>query len=421
MQDQSNFVGESSAPLRGDLPIRRLVETSDQDVFAKATRFTDVAFLRQHEIYPYYQPVENSQSTTARIGGRDCIMLGSNDYLGLTAHPEVRQAAADAALEFGSSLTGSRLLNGTHILHERLEQELASFFDKPAGLVFTTGYQANLGVLSALVGSHDYVISDWSNHASIFDGIKLCKGKVVPFRHSDMDSLERKIAELPRDAGKLIIVDGVFSMEGDLCRLPDIIRIAAQFHARVVVDDAHGVGVHGPGGRGTAHHFGLVEQTDLIVGTFSKSLASIGGFVVGQPAVIDFIRHFGRSVLFSASMPPASAAAALKSLEILRREPERAERVQDNARYLRDALIDAGLRIGPSESPIIPIQIGDELATLQLWRKLLDNGVYVNAVLAPAVPRNGSLLRLSCSSEHTREHLDRAISVITGITGRSRL
>lgn len=416
--DQSNLASEPKVlPLRGDLPIRKIIKTSDRDVFAKATRFIDSALARRHGIYPFYQIVEHSQGTTARIAGRDCIMLGSNDYLGLTVHPEVRRAAADAALESGPSLTGSRLLNGTHILHERLEQELASFFNKPAALVFATGYQANLGVLSALVNDGDFVVADKLNHASIFDGAKLCRGRVVPFNHNDMDALERKLAGLPYDSGKLIIVDGVFSMEGDLCKLPDITRIAAQYHARVVVDDAHGIGVHGAGGRGTAHHFGLAEQTDLLVGTFSKSLASIGGFVVGQPAVVEFIRHFGRSMLFSASMPPPSAAAALKSLEILRREPERVERVQANARYLRRALIDAGLRIGPSESPIIPVYIGDELTTLRVWRALFDSGVYVNVVLPPAVPRNSTLLRLSCSSEHTREHLDRAISVLARIGG----
>jgi 8-amino-7-oxononanoate synthase len=406
--------------LRGDLPSRKTAETKDRDVFAKAARFTDIAFLRSAGFYPFYQVVENSQSTTARIGGRDCVMLGSNDYLGLTAHPEVRQAAATAALEQGSSLTGSRLLNGTHILHQQLEAALAEFFGKPAALVFSTGYQANLGVLSALVGKNDFVLVDRMNHASIFDGAALCKGKLVVFAHNDMASLESKLASLPEDAGKLIVVDGVFSMEGDLCNLPEIVAIAERFGARVMVDDAHGVGVHGPGGRGTAHRFGLADKTDLIVGTFSKSLASIGGFVVGESDVIEYIRHFGRSVLFSASMPPASAAAALKSLEILRREPERVERVQANAKYLRESLLDAELRLGPTDSPIIPIIIGDELTTLRLWRDLLDSGVYVNAVLHPAVPRDSSLLRSSCSSQHTREHLDRAISVLTRLAPRGQ-
>jgi len=402
--------------LQGDLPSRKTMETNDRDVFAKGARFTDVAFLRNLGYYPFYQVVENSQSTTARIGGRDCVMLGSNDYLGLTAHPEVRQAAADAALEYGSSLTGSRLLNGTHILHQRLEAALAEFFDKPAALAFTTGYQANLGVLSALVGKNDFVVVDRMSHASIFDGAALCKGKLVVFAHNSLTDLERTLAGLPEGSGKLVVVDGVFSMEGDICPLPDIIAIAERFGARVMVDDAHGVGVHGPGGRGTAHHFGVQDKTDLIVGTFSKSLASIGGFVVGQPDVIEYIRHFGRSVLFSASMAPSAAAAAMKSLEVLRREPERVARVQANAQHLRSSLAGAGMRLGPSESPIIPIIIGDELTTLRLWRQLLDNGVYVNAVLYPAVPRKSSLLRSSCSSQHTREQLDSAISALVRLT-----
>ena len=411
----SSALAASSPAPQGDLPSRAAADTSDRDVFAKAARFTDIAFLKSLNFYPFYQVVENSQSTTARIGGRECVMLGSNDYLGLTAHPEVRQAAADAALTHGSSLTGSRLLNGTHILHQRLEAELAAFFDKPAALVFTTGYQANLGVLSALVGKNDFIIADKMNHASIFDGAALAKGKLVLYGHNDMASLEHKLESLPADAGKLIVIDGVFSMEGDLCNLPEIVALAEKFGARVMVDDAHGVGVHGPGGRGTAHQFGLQDKTDLIVGTFSKSLASIGGFVVGQPDVIEYIRHFGRSVLFSASMAPAQAAAARKSLEILRREPDRVTRVQANARHLRDSLADAGLHLGPTESPIIPIIIGDELTTLRLWRELLDGGVYVNAVLHPAVPRKSSLLRSSCSSQHTREQLDRAIELITRI------
>lgn len=397
---------------RGDLPTRKVADVTDRDVFAKVRRFTDIAFVRKLGFYPYYQAIEDSQSTTARIAGRDCVMLGSNDYLGLTAHPEVRRAAADAALASGSSLTGSRLLNGTHVLHEQLEQALASFFGKPAALVFTTGYQANIGVLSAIAGRHDFIIADRMNHASIFDGARISRAQLVMFDHNDMADLERKLASLPDTAGKLIVVDGVFSMEGDLCKLPEILRIAESFGARVMVDDAHGVGVHGPGGRGTAHHFGLADQTDLIVGTFSKSLASIGGFVVGDPEAIEYIRHFGRSILFSASMPPACAAAALTSMEILRREPERVARVQANATYLRESLVDAGLRIGPTETPIIPILIGDELTTLRLWRELLDGGVYVNAVLHPAVPRDSSLLRASCSSEHTRAHLDRAIPVL---------
>jgi len=405
--------------LHGDLPSRKMVATKDRDLFAKAARFTDTTLLRNVGFYPFYQVVENSQSTTARIGGRDCVMLGSNDYLGLTAHPEVRQAAADAALTHGPSLTGSRLLNGTHILHQQLEAALADFFGKPAALVFSTGYQANLGVLSALVGKNDFVLVDVMNHASIYDGSTLCKGKMVVYSHNDMASLEAKLAGLPDDAGKLIVVDGVFSMEGDLCHLPEIIAIAERYGARVMVDDAHGVGVHGPGGRGTAHHFGLADKTDLIVGTFSKSLASIGGFVVGEAHVIEYVRHFGRSVLFSASMPPASAAAALKALEILRREPERVDRVQSNAKYLRESLQAAQLQLGPTDSPIIPIIIGDEMGTLRLWRNLLDSGVYVNAVLYPAVPRNSSLLRSSCSSQHTREHLDRAISVLTRLAPRA--
>jgi 8-amino-7-oxononanoate synthase len=388
-----------------------LFNQGGKDVFAKAYDFVEADMIRQLGIYPYYQTIDRNEGPVAVVDGKEVVMLGSNNYLGLTIHPEVRQAAIAAIHEFGTSLTGSRLLNGTHKLHAALEEDLARFLGKEDCLVFTTGYQANLGVLSALMAESAVLVMDKGDHASIYDGARLGKSEVVGYKHNDLQDLDRVLSEIDVEKGKLVIVDGVFSMEGDIVKLPEVEAICRKHQARLVVDDAHGLGVMGPGGRGTSHHFNMIDKVDLVVGTFSKTLASIGGFVVGDRKLIDFIKHFARPILFSASLPPASVAAARAALRVLQREPERVERVNHNAKYMREGLKALGFDIGVSETPVVPIIIGDEILTLTLWRELLDAGVYVNAVLYPATQRDKALLRTSYTSEHKREHLDKALDV----------
>ncbi len=383
-----------------------------KDVFAKAQDFIEADMIRQLNIYPYYQTIDSNEGPLCIIEGKKVIMLGSNNYLGLTTHPFVRQAAMDAIRDYGTSLTGSRLLNGTHKLHLELEQDLATFFGKEACLVFTTGYQANIGVISAMLSKGNYLVMDKMAHASIYDGAKVSRGELASFQHNDMTDLEQVLTSLDPMAGKMIMVDGVFSMEGDVAKLGEMVALKEKYHTRLVVDDAHGVGVIGPGGRGTSHHFGLQDKVDLIVGTFSKSLASVGGFAVGDHKVIDFIKHYGRSVVFSASLPPASVAAARAALHVLQREPERVDRVQAHGQYMRDALKSHGFDTGESQTPIVPIVVGDELLALTLWRELINEGVYVNSVVYPAVPRERAMLRTSYTSEHTREQLDQALEVL---------
>lgn len=406
---QSNLAANDSQPTLDDR--MELFSKSGSDVFNKAYELTAVDMLKQMNIYPYYLTIDRNEGPVAIIGGKEVVMLGSNNYLGLTIHPEVRGAAMQAVNDYGTSLTGSRLLNGTHKLHAALEEDLADFLGKESCLVFTTGYQANLGVLSALMTEDSTLVIDKADHASIYDGARLCKSKMVSFKHNCIEDLERVLSEVPAGTGKLVLVDGVFSMEGNLAKMPEIQRLCDKYQARLAVDDAHAFGIIGEGGRGTADHFGLTDEVDLIIGTFSKTLASIGGFAAGEAKVIDFIKHFGRSVLFSASLPPASVAAAKAALAVLKREPERVERVNANGKYMMDGLKALGFNVGASETPIIPIIIGDELLTLTLWRELLDAGVYTNAILYPATPRDKALLRTSYTSEHTREHLDMALDV----------
>ncbi|MBI2339059.1 MAG: pyridoxal phosphate-dependent aminotransferase family protein [Deltaproteobacteria bacterium] len=378
-------------------------------------------------IYPLYQPLDRNDGPTAVIEGKSVIMAGSNNYLCLTIHPEVRKASADAAMEFGTSFTGSRLLNGTHRLHGLLEGQLADFFDKEDSLVFSTGYQVNLGVISALVDENSILFMDKGDHASIYDAARLARGKVVRFDHNDEKALEEAFKQADPalggqpGLGKIVIVDGVFSMEGNLCRLPEILSVCKKYKARLIVDDAHGVGTVGPGGRGTSHYFGLEKEVDLIIGTFSKTLASIGGFVAGDAKIIHYIKHFGRSIIYSASLPAPNVAAVICALKIMRREPERVERVIANGRTMREGLKSIGLNIGISETPIVPIIIGDELLTLTLWRELLNMGVYVNVAIHPAVPRGKSLLRTSYTSEHTREHLDRVLDIFSSLKKKHNL
>jgi 8-amino-7-oxononanoate synthase len=344
-------------------------------------------------------------------------MIGSNNYLGLTTDPRVRQAAIEAIERYGTSVTGSRFLNGTLELHLELDRRLAKFVGKEAALVFSTGYQTNVGTITAILGKNDYVIIDKDDHASIVDGCMMARAEMRRFRHNDVSSLEKVLAEIPADAGKLVIVDGVYSMGGDIAPLPEIVEICKRYGARIMVDDAHGIGVTGMG-RGTAHHFGLTDQVDLIMGTFSKSFASIGGFIAGDETVIHYIQHHARSLIFSAALTAPSAAAALKALEIMENEPQIVQKTWDNAEYMRAGLKRLGYDTGKSNTPIIPILIRNELNTVFAWHALIAEGVYTNPVLPPGVPPSSSLLRTSYMATHTFEHLDRALKAFETVGER---
>lgn len=380
------------------------------DIFSKCHEFTRAKEAMAAGFYPYFIPLTGNEGNEADYRGHRLIMCGSNNYLGLTTHPKVRQAAIEAIEKFGTSCTGSRFLNGTLELHEQLERELAEWVGKEAALVFSTGMQVNLGTISALVGRGDVVILDKDDHASIVDGARLSWGETRRFRHNDMEDLERVLASIPATKGKLVVVDGLFSMGGDIAPLPEIVFLCKKYGARLMVDDAHAMGVLG-GGRGTAAHFGLTDQVDLIMATFSKSFASLGGFIAGDEQVIHYIKHFARSLIFSASIPPANTAAALAALEVMRTEPERIERVNQIGAYMRQKYRELGFNTGNSASPIIPIIIGDDMLTFTFWRLLFENGVFVNPVISPAVPQGSQLLRTSYMATHTEEQLARVLEV----------
>lgn len=380
------------------------------DIFEKCTKYTTAREAMQRGSYPYFIPLTENEGTEVMYKDHRLIMCGSNNYLGLTTHPKVREAACEAVKRYGTSCTGSRFLNGTLEMHEQLERELAKWVGKEAAITFSTGMQVNLGAVSALVGRGDYVILDKDDHASIVDGAMLSHGKVERYRHNDMEHLERVLASLPEDAGKLIVVDGLFSMEGDLAPLPEIVPIAKKYSARVMVDDAHSMGMLG-GGRGTAAHFGLTDEVDLIMSTFSKSFASLGGFIAGDEDVIHFIKHNARSLIFSASIPPANAAAALAALHVMIEEPERVEAVIRNGNKMRAGFNQLGFNTGASVTPVIPIIIGDDELTFLTWKKLFDNGVFVNPVISPAVCQGHQLLRTSYMATHTDEQLDQVLEI----------
>ncbi len=379
------------------------------DLFTKAYQFTAAAEARAAGLYPYFIPMSGNEGTTAIYQGRRIIMCGSNNYLGLTTHPKVRVAAKQAIDEYGTSCTGSRFLNGTLEMHLELEKELADWVGKEAALVFSTGMQVNLGVISALVGRNDVVVLDKDDHASIVDGARLAWGKVKRFRHNDMADLERVLKAIPEEQGILVVVDGLYSMEGDIAPLPDLVTLCKKYGARLMVDDAHAMGVLGDG-KGTAAHFGLVDEVDLIMSTFSKSFASLGGFIAGDHQVIDYIQHSARSMIFSASIPPANAAAARAALQVMKEEPERIVRLNEIGDKMRKGYRALGFDIGHSQTPIIPIIIGDDTRTFIAWRMLLDAGVYVNAVIAPATPQGRQLLRTSYMATHTDEQLDQVLA-----------
>ncbi len=366
-------------------------------------------------IYPYFVPIESEAGPEVVINGETKVMLGSNNYLGLTQHPKVKEAARAAVERYGSGCTGSRLMNGTLDLHVELERRLANWMQRDAALVFTTGFQANLGTISALVGRHDTVVIDRADHASIVDGCRLALGDSVRFKHNDLEDLERVLQKIEPGGGILIVVDGVYSMEGDLAELPGIVELAKKYGARILVDEAHSAGVFGDQGRGTADHFGVRDEIDLIMTTFSKSFASIGGFIAADADVIYFIKHNGRAFLFSASLPPASTAAALAALDIIETEPDRRERLWANARRMKKELAGLGFNTGDSKSPVIPIIVGEEIRLATFWRRLLDAGVYTNAAVTPAVEPDRALIRTSYMATHEDKHLDRALEIFAKV------
>jgi len=346
-------------------------------------------------------------------------MLGSNNYMGLTCDPRVINAAVEATKEFGSGCSGSRFLNGTLVLHNRLEQEIASFLNKESALTFSTGFQTNLGIISSITGPHDMIFSDRGNHASIIDGCRLSFAKTVKYAHNDIDELRDKLERAPKDFGKLIVTDGVFSMEGDIARLPDIIGLAREFGARVMVDDAHGLGMIGDCGRGTANYYGLEDEVDIIMGTFSKSLASLGGYITAKESVVHYIKHHSRPFIFSASIPPACCGAALEALRIMKAEPERPMKLRDNGNYLRAKFREAGITIGESETAIVPVMTYETERTFLVHHLLLMGGVYCNPVIAPAVKEGECLLRTSCTATHTKEHLDEAVAIFKDVFAKA--
>jgi len=381
------------------------------DLFEKTRTFTRAKEAMELGLYPFFQPLSDSEGTIAVFRGKEVVMIGSNNYLGLTTHPKVRQAAIEAIERYGTSCTGSRFLNGTLELHLELDRRLAAFVGKEAALVFPTGYQTNVGTISALVQKGDFVIIDKDDHASIVDGCFMSRGEMRRFNHNDPDSLDRVLSRLPQDAGKLVVVDGVYSMGGDIAPLPQLVEIAKRHGARIMVDDAHSLGVLADG-RGTAAHFGLTDEVDLIMGTFSKSFASIGGFIAGSAEVMHYVQHHARSLMFSASLPAPNAATVLAALDIIENEPEHVRRLWDNANYMRAGLHRLGYDTGPSQTPIIPLMIRDEYRTVLAWHALIENGVYTNPVVPPGVPPNSSLLRTSYMATHTTEHLDRALKAL---------
>lgn len=414
---------ECPNPIQGDV-----LHTEDQtavtyaDLFEKCRKFTTAEQVRQMGIYPYFHPMQSAPGNEVIVDGRQCIMVGSNNYLGLVNHPKVKEASANAALKFGSGCTGSRFLNGTLDLHIELEARLAKYVHKEAALCFSTGFQTNLGTISCLVGKNDVAVIDRQDHACILDGARLSHGKVYKFMHNNMEDCERVLQNVRNNSnrgGIMLIVDGVFSMEGDIIDLPGLVKAAEKYQARVLVDDAHAIGVLGATGAGTAEHFGLEDKIDLIMGTFSKSFAALGGFVAGSATVIEYIKHHARALIFSASMTPASTAAVLAALDIIESEPERRANLWSNARRMQAEFKRLGFNIGHSETPIVPIVVGEDLECFAFWKDLFDNGVFTNPVISPAVPPGHAMIRTSYSATHTEEQLDRVVEVIARI-GRER-
>lgn len=372
--------------------------------------------VQEMGFYPYFRTIESEQDTVVKIKGKDTLMFGSNSYLGLTSHPKLKEASKKAIDKYGSGCAGSRFLNGTLDIHLELEEKLADYVGKEGTIVFSTGYQVNLGVLSSLPGRHDYIIIDDLDHACIIDGSRLSFAKVLKYRHNDMESLEKVLKKCEPDKIKLIAVDGVFSMEGDLAKLPAIVELAKKYDANVMVDDAHGLGVMGELGKGTADHFGLTDDVDLIMGTFSKSLASIGGFIAASNDTINYLKHNARSLIFSASIAPANAASVIAAIDLIKSEPERLEKLWDNTHYAMKCLKEKGFDTGHTETPIIPIMIRDDFKTFKLTKELLEQGVFVNPVVSPAVPSTSSLIRYSLMATHTHAQIDESVDKLYKIS-----
>ena len=379
------------------------------DLFNKIYKEHNYKIAKEKGIYPYFHKLYSGQDVVVNMEGKRTIMLGSNNYLALTNHPEVIKAGKDAIEKYGSGCSGSRFLNGTLDIHEKLESDLALFLHQESAMTFSTGFQSNLGIISAIIGRGDYIVCDRENHASIYDACKLSYGKMVRYNHNDMEDLERKLKEIPNEAGILIVTDGVFSMSGDICNLPVIVDLAHKYNARVMVDDAHGLGVIGKYGRGTGEYYNMEDKIDIYMGTFSKSLASLGGYMAGKKEVVEYLKHNSRPYIFSASMTPASVCCANKALDILKREPERVERLNRASDYMRKGLKTNGIDIIESKTPIIPIYTYQDDKTFIACKLLLERGVYVNPVVSPATPVGQSLLRTSYTSNHTEDILDEAI------------
>jgi 8-amino-7-oxononanoate synthase len=375
----------------------------------KTIEYKDPQQVREMNLYPYFRPIESDQETEVLLEGKKVLMFGSNSYLGLTSHPKVKEAAIAAIRKYGTGCGGSRFLNGTLDLHIKCEERLAQFVQKDAALLYATGMQANLGAISAMTKRDEYIILDKLDHASIIDGARLGFGRVSRFRHNDLTSLDRALAACKPDKGKLIVVDGVFSMEGDIAPLPGILDLADKYNASVMVDEAHGIGVLGVQGRGTCSHFGVTDRVDLLMGTFSKSLATVGGFIASDAATIDYLKHHSRALIFSASIAPANVGAVMAALDILESEPERIQRLWDNSRRMSSGLLAMGYDLGGSQTPILPVYIGEDLTCFKMCRRLQEEGVFVNPVVSPAVETGHSLLRVSLMATHTFDQVDKAL------------
>jgi len=380
------------------------------DIFDKCYNFTRAEEAISMGIYPYFTPIQEVRKNKVKVDGKEMIMVGSNNYLGLINDPRVMKAAKEAVERYGVATCGSRFLNGTLDIHVELEERLAKFMQREAALTFSTGFQTNQGIISTLVGRGDAVVTDRMVHASIIDACRLSYGDIYKFKHNDMADMERIISSLNKNIGKLIVIDGVFSMEGDLANLPAIVEIAKKYNARIMVDDAHGIGVMGKNGRGTAEHFGVEDDIDIIMGTFSKSFASLGGFVAGKTKVISYIKHFARSLIFSASITPASVATVLASLKIIETEPERRERLWEITKKMKSGFQAMGYDTGQTETPIIPVIIGDDELAFMIWKLLREDGIFTNPVIYPAVPKGQSLIRTSYSANHSDEELDAVLA-----------
>ncbi|MGQ9495624.1 MAG: aminotransferase class I/II-fold pyridoxal phosphate-dependent enzyme [Thermoanaerobaculaceae bacterium] len=385
------------------------------DIFQKCFDFHEADEVKAAGLYNYFRVIASAQDPVVVMDGREVIMLGSNNYLGLTNHPEVKRAAQEAIAKYGTGCAGSRFLNGTLDIHVQVEEKLAEFMGKPAALTFSTGFQVNLGVISCLVDRGDVVYLDKLDHACIIDGARLGFGTVVKYEHNSVADLERRLAARDPNKGGLVVVDGVFSMEGDIVDLPALVSICEKHGVRLMVDDAHGIGVLGEHGRGTAEHFGLEDRVDLVMGTFSKSLASVGGFIAGEERVINWIKHRARSLIFSAAPPPASVAAVLKAVEIIQREPERRQRLWENTAFMKRELANLGFNTGDSRTPVIPVVVGEDKLCFFMAKRLEQEGVFVNPVISPAVPPGRALLRTSYMATHTREHLERALAAFAKV------